>query len=160
MRTIEVSGHLAADAERKMNKNGKEYISFRIGNNEFNDKDEQGNRRTFWFSVTSYNQRHFAMKPYLTKGKPVIVRGEYNDRVGQNQSGACDIWRDIMADSIYFNPFGESKPENQETPQTQTVMQEAPKTQTVMKPTTAELKIPEANTQTNNNDSDDDDLPF
>ena len=38
MRKITLTGHIVADAERKISKGGKEYLSFRIANNEFNDE--------------------------------------------------------------------------------------------------------------------------
>ena len=103
---INLTGRLAADAERKISKTGKEYLSFRIGSNKFNDKDEQGNQKTYWFNVTTFNQRHFGIAQYLTKGKPIIVVGDYSDRLYQNREGNCDIARDIMANAIYFNSDG------------------------------------------------------
>ena len=93
MRQIELTGHLVADAERKISKTGKEYLSFRIGSNEFNDKDEQGNQKTYWFNVTTFNQRHFGIAQYLTKGKSIIIVGDYSDRLYQNREGNCDIAR-------------------------------------------------------------------
>lgn len=152
MRTIEVIGRIAADAERKISKNGKEYLSFRIANNEYNDeKGPDGKQKAYWFSVTSFN--HLPMTQYLTKGKPVFVRGGYSDRVYQNREGNCEVGRDIIATEISFVDFGGDKTQNaqpQASPTTQTKM-EAPK------PTTAELKVP---TQTAIVADDDDDLPF
>ena len=46
MRKIELTGRLAADAERKISKTGQEFLSFRVANNEFTDKNEQGNQKT------------------------------------------------------------------------------------------------------------------
>ena len=157
MRKIELTGRLAADAERKISKTGKEFLSFRVGNNEFNDKDEQGNQKTYWFNVTTFNQRHFGMAQYLTKGKSIIVEGDYSDRLYQNKEGNCEIARDIMANAIYFNSDGNSNNSNQ----TKTATQASPVTQTTMdsKPTTADVKIPEAPVASTSND-DEDDLPF
>ena len=96
------------------------------------------------------------MTQYLTKGKPVIVVGDYSDRIYQNKEGNCEISRDILANAIYFLPgSGEngnasSTAKTTETPSVQTKM-EAPK------PTTAEINVP---TQTNSTNDDDDDLPF
>ena len=157
MRKIELTGRLAADAERKISKTGKEFLSFRVGNNEFNDKDEQGNQKTYWFNVTTFNQRHFGMAQYLTKGKSIIVEGDYSDRLYQNKEGNCEIARDIMANAIYFNSDGNGNNNNQ----TKTTTQASPVTQTTMdsKPTTADVKIPEAPVASTSND-DEDDLPF
>ena len=160
MRQIELTGHLVADAERKISKTGKEYLSFRIGSNEFNDKDDQGNQRTYWFNVTTFNQRHFGIAQYLTKGKPIIVVGDYSDRLYQNREGNCEIARDIMANAIYFNSDGNGN-NNDNGKQTKATTQASPVTQTTMatKPTTADIKVPEAPVASTSND-DEDDLPF
>jgi len=156
MRTIEVIGRIAADAERKISKGGREYLSFRIGNNEYNDeKGPDGKQKAYWFSVTSFN--HIPMTQYLTKGKPVFVRGAYSDRVYQNREGNCEVGRDIIASEISFVDFGGDK---QQTAQNSTQQQASPVIQTKMeapKPTTAELKVPSSNAVT---DDVDDDLPF
>lgn len=164
MRKLEVTGHIVADAERKISKNGKEYLSFRIANNEFNDeKDQNGRQKPYWIGVTSLNQRHFNMAQYLTKGKPVIVEGDYSDRIYQNKEGNCDISRDILANAIYFLPgSGENASTTNTATNTQTASQTVtPTIQTKMeapKPTTQEIKVP---TQTIVADNDDeDDLPF
>ena len=159
MKKIELTGRLAADVERKISKTGKEFLYFRVGNNEFNDKDEQGNQKTYWFNVTTFNQRHFGMAQYLTKGKSIIVDGDYSDRIYQTKDGNCEISRDIIANAIYFNSDGNSN--NTKTNQTKTTIQASPSTQTTMstKPTTADVKVPEAPVVSSNND-DDDDLPF
>lgn len=160
MKQIELTGHLVADAERKISKTGKEYLSFRIGSNEFNDKDEQGNQKTCWFNVTTFNQRHFGIAQYLTKGKPIIVVGDYKDRLYQNREGNCEIARDIMANAIYFNSDGNGN-NNDNGKQTKATTQASPVTQTTMatKPTTADIKVPEAPVASTSND-DEDDLPF
>ena len=160
MRNVEVTGFVAANAERKISKNGKEYLTFRIGNTEFNDKDEQGNQKTYWFNVTTFNQRHFGLTQYLTKGKSIIVEGDYSDRLYQNKDGNCEIARDIMANAIYFNSDGNGN-NNANGKQTKATTQASPVTQTTMasKPTTAEIKVPEAPVVSTSND-DEDDLPF
>ena len=160
MRKIELTGRLAADVERKISKTGKEFLYFRVGNNEFNDKDEQGNQKTYWFNVTTFNQRHFGMAQYLTKGKPIIVEGDYTDRIYQNRDGNCEISRDIIANAIYFNSDGNGN-NNANGKQTKATTQASPVTQTTMasKPTTAEIKVPEAPVVSTSND-DEDDLPF
>lgn len=160
MRTIEVTGYVVANAERKISKSGKEYLTFRIGSSEFNDKDENGNSKTYWFNVTTFDQRRFGMAQYLTKGKSVIVTGDYNDRIYQNKEGNCDIARDIMANAIYFNSNGsDNNTNNNQNKATQTA---SPVTQTTMatsKPTTQDIKVPPTAPVVDNND-DDDDLPF
>lgn len=155
MRTIELIGRIVADAERKLSKGGKEYLSFRLANSEFNDeKGPDGKPKTCWFSVTSFN--HMAMTQYLTKGKPVFVRGKYSDRVYQNREGNCEIARDIVATEIDFVDFGEKN----NAPTKEGVVTGTPTVQTKMeapKPTTEEIKVPTNQPVT---DDDTDDLPF
>lgn len=160
MRKLEVTGHIVADAERKISKSGKEYLSFRIANNEFNDeKGADGKQKPYWIGVTSLNQRHFSMAQYLTKGKPIIVEGDYSDRIYQNKEGNCEISRDILANAIYFLPGSGENGTNSAATAGQPATA-APKAQTKMetpKPTTEELKIP---TTATTEDDDDDELPF
>lgn len=157
MRTVRVDGYIVSDAERRISKSGKEYLYFRIGNNEFNDeKGEDGKPKRYWFTITSFNQRHFSMAQHLIKGKPIIVEGDWSDRIYQNNEGNCEISRDVMANAIYFCKGSENNDnapkKDFETPVTQTAVA-APK------PTTAELKVPQTTSQ-QNNDDDIDDLPF
>ena len=159
MRKIELTGRLAADAERKISKTGQEFLSFRVANNEFTDKTEQGTQKTYWFNVSMFNQHYFGMAQYLTKGKSIIVDGNYSDRLYQNKDGNCEIARDIIANAIYFNSDGNSS-NNTNGKQTKATTQASPVTQTTMasKPTTADIKVPEAPVVSTSNDEDD--LPF
>ena len=157
MRVLQVTGHVVADAERKISKGGKEYLSFRIANNEFNDeKGDDGKQKPYWIGVTSFNTRDFSKAQYLTKGKSICVVGDYSHRIYQNKEGNCDISDDLIATAIYFlsgNGDGTA------TPKSETQNNAAPTVQTKMetpKPTTAEIKVP---SQTPVSD-DDDDLPF
>ena len=159
MRKILLTGRLAADAERKICKTGQEFLSFRVANNEFTDKNEQGTQKTYWFNVSMFNQHYFGMAQYLTKGKSIIVDGNYSDRLYQNKDGNCEIARDIIANAIYFNSDGNGN-NNTNGKQTKATTQASPVTQTTMasKPTTAEVKVPEAPVVSTSNDEDD--LPF
>ena len=154
MRTLQVTGNIVADAEKKISKNGKEYITFRIGNHEFDDeKGPDGKPKTVWIGVTCFNQRYFNLTPYLTKGKPVIIVGDYSDRIYQNREGNCEISRDVMANAIYFHQTRSEDGQNSvnksaANPVVQTKMEQP-------KPTTAMLEIPTPPAQ-----DDDDDLPF
>lgn len=105
MRKIIVSGFLSADAKRQISKQNREFITFSISNSEYNDaKDASGRLETHWFRVTAFNHNHITMSQYLTKGKPVIITGTYNDSLYQNKEGQQTISRDIIADSIDFLP--------------------------------------------------------
>ena len=152
MRTMRFDGRIVADAERKISKSGKEYVTFRVANNE---KDRDGNEETYWYRIISWN--HIGLSSYLTKGKYIIIEGDYRDNVYQSREGKCEIGRDVLANAIYFVKTGDGNSNNatQNKPTTA-----SPVTQTKMeqpKPTTAELKVPTMQPVNNN---DDDDLPF
>jgi single-stranded DNA-binding protein len=96
------------------------------------------------------------LKQYLTKGKRLIVFGDYSDNVYQNREGNCEIGREILANAIYFN---DDSGANKTTNETATA-NPSPVTQTTMvsKPSTADLKVPTVEAASNADD--DDDLPF
>lgn len=104
MRQIIITGRLGADAEQKITKQGNQYITFRIANTEFGDND-----KTYWFRVTSFENRHMNMVKYLTKGKPVIVQGKYDDNIYQNKNNNSEISRDIIAYNIEFISTGKDE---------------------------------------------------
>lgn len=152
MRMMILTGRLAADAEKKLGKNGKEYISFRMANNDYDYNNES---KTYWYSVTNYE--NLALYPYLKKGKSVSVVGLYSDRIYQTREGNCEIGRNILAHSIDFYGDNAEKQANGTTtesssmPTMQTSMQE-----TKPKTTTAQLEVPKTNAPAD----DEDDLPF
>ena len=158
-----LTGRIVADAQKQVTSGGREYITFRLGNNEFNDeKGSDGKPITYWFRITSWNQAHINLAKYLTKGKPIIVVGSYKDNIYQNtKTGNCEIGRDIIADSIDFVNDGTS---GQNTAVNTTSIS-SNKAQTeaipeVTSSTTSPTKSTTVNVTTHNVSDDDDDLPF
>ena len=160
MRKVIITGHLAADAEFKQSvQTGKTFVTFRVGNSEYFDKDENGKPRTMWFKVTMFD--NVTIGNYLKKGKYVEVIGNLREDVYQSRTtGNCEISRDITADSVSFGNASASQngvPKQTKTetapPQIQTSMTPVEKPVTAM--TTEEVK----NTIPSNN-IDEDDLPF
>lgn len=167
MRTINLTCRIVADAEKRVStKTGKEYLYLRVANNEYNDeKDASGNPKTSWFTVF-IGEQQLGLQKFLTKGKPIIVVGDYKDGLYKRNDGTLEISREIRAHSIYFVDNGNSNSDGQnggqKTAQTATTTS-APLTQTTMtppapKPTTADIKVPQPTT--GNSDEDNDDLPF
>lgn len=107
MRQITITGHIVADAEIKVGKNGgSSFLTMRIANNEYNDPENC----TYWFRVTSFLPRHVNLAKYYTKGKPIIVVGNYSDGIYQSQqTGKCSVNRDIVASEIYFQTEGNNR---------------------------------------------------
>lgn len=108
MRQIMITGFLGADAEVKQTKQGMPYITFRVGNSEYSDAQNE----THWYRVTSFNNRYVNMSKYLKKGTNVIIYGDYKDELYQNNEGRCMISRDITANYITFNGNNNSNGNN------------------------------------------------
>ena len=105
MRKITVTGHLGADPEMKSTRNGVNYVSFRIGNNEYSDDT------TYWFSVSVWDTtlQNFCLKN-LKKGSGVAIYGHYNDRLYTNpKTNQPEISRDILAKDIDFYSIGKKE---------------------------------------------------
>lgn len=157
MRTFIVTGRLGADAEVRQSTSGTNYVTFRLANNEYFDKNEDGTPKTMWLRVTMFN--NISLVNYLKKGKAVIVTGNYRDDMYKSKSsGNCEISRDITANSVEFLNLGESQ-------QTKTVKTEetTPHTQTTMQ----KVEVPAATMTTEDvkatlpsNNIEEDDLPF
>lgn len=109
MRKIIVSGFLGQDATKQISKQNREYVTFNIANNEYNDeKGADGRPITRWFRVTCLNPNQLSFASNLKKGSNVIVTGSLRDSVYQSHQGTWNISRDIMADSIEFNSSRQS----------------------------------------------------
>lgn len=161
MRTMIVDGYIVADAEKRISKNGREYVSLRMVSKEiFDEKEADGSTKPFWIGVTCYNQSCFGMIPYLKKNKPIIVEGDFSIRPYVSRDGRTEFSNDITATAIHFLKLGGN--ENGSVPaENKTVVDEIPTTQVTMterpKPTTAELVIPNVSASS---PVDEDDLPF
>lgn len=164
MRIITISGRIVADAQKQISQQGREFLTFRLANNEFSDdKDEQGNQRTYWFRVTSFNQHCINMQKYLTKGKPINVIGQYRDSLYTNKNtGAVEIARDITADRIEFE-LSRPMDENGNAVQNQTnaapKVAATPKVSNEIPSVMPSTPVTQAE-QTNVKDDPADDLPF
>lgn len=167
MRKIIVSGRVVNDAEKKMRQNGSEYIQFRFANNDYSGtKTEDGKPVTYWYNVTSRDAAIIARHKYLTKGKPLIIDGQYFDNIYQNKNtGNYEIGRNIIANSVDFDSFSSpsqndgnnasSHTQSSDVPQTQTSMSDTPTQQNAQNSTASSKDTPAQSLS----DSDDD-LPF
>lgn len=119
MQRIIAEGRLAADAEVRELQNGRQVVNFRMAV----DVRERGEKKTYWHRVSCFNNQALTMAKYLTKGKPVIVIGQYSNNIYQSQNGPM-IDNGITADSIDFvsgseNPNGQNEQNGQAAPQQQ-----------------------------------------
>lgn len=164
MRNIIVNGRIVNNAERKMTQSGKEYIQFRLANNEFGDpKDENGRPITYWFNVTSFDPFCVSIAKHLVKGKPINVTGRLREHIYANRTtGNCEISRDIDAKLIEFESYsgdqnnnGQQQNGNMAVPKTQTAI---PTSSTTVEQS-QKVEVPPAPVF-NNGGKPDDDLPF
>lgn len=109
MRLLTVNGRVAQDVTPQLSRQGTQFISFSIASTEFNDeKGGDGKPKTQWYRVTAFEPRLVSLSKYLTKGKPIIVTGDYSNRMYQSQkTGMYGIDNDIVATKIYFEIGGE-----------------------------------------------------
>lgn len=162
MRKLTLIGRIVADAEKQVTSNGREYLTFRLANNEFADpKDSDGKQTPYWFRVTSWEVKHINLTKYLTKGKPVIIIGDYKDSIYESKNtGKWEISRDIIADSINFVEGSASN--NGTQPSTTQKNDAAPvnTTKTTIPQVTSTPVTPQVIMTNTSNSNDDDELPF
>lgn len=170
MRKIIITGRVVSDAQVKLTTTGRQLLEFRFANNERTDKEGQ----TFWGRARSFNQQHIKLAQYLTKGKPIIMDGHYEDSIYLKKDGTSEIDHNILLDSVSFidSPKPQqAQPQNSEaqipqatynggvtpnttptpTPTVEPQKVEAPKPKKVEAPTPTPQPLL---------DNEDDDLPF
>ena len=163
MRFLTVTGHLGADPEFKSTKNGATYASFRLANNEFEDKDENGSQVTYWYTVFVWDSALQNLCKVLKKGSSITVVGRVSDRVYISQrTGMPEIGRDIKASMIFFNTGMRKDDEDQASHEPSKQQQPAAKS-AAPAPAQAPAAAPApqaAATVEVGPDSNEDDLPF
>ena len=101
------SGRLTKDAETRYTQSGKCVCSFGLAvDTGFGD-----NKKTVFLNCSVWNKE--ALAQYLTKGKPVIVHGEYTEREWQAQDGSQRKAAEIVVREIEFQqgqPKGADQP--------------------------------------------------
>ena len=101
--TIILKGRLGRDAELKATANGTEFISFSMAVDELENRE----KKTYWYSVTSYQPNHItAMRQYLTKGKPIEVIGTLKPGTYTDKTGVERMDLNVRAGIINFIDFG------------------------------------------------------
>ena len=114
MRQITINGRIGQDVIERVSKSGRKYISFSIGTSEFGDpKGPDDKPITQWYRVTSFLDKHINMTKHFTKGRGIIVSGNYSNSIYQNKTtGAYSISNDVIANEIYFESHRDKADEN------------------------------------------------
>lgn len=97
MRSIIVTGNLAADPEILTRSDGSNYTKMRIGNHEYSDGKDGD---TKWFTV--FYGRTDGIVNALKKGSGIVVIGDYSDSLYSGKNGTNGIDRTISATKIDF----------------------------------------------------------
>lgn len=156
MRILTVQGRVVSDAQVKSSAKGRAYIEFRFANNEY--KDEEGT--TFWMRAVSFDPAHINLAQFITKGKPLILTGNYSNKVYASKEGTCQIDNNLVLTGIYFVDSNK-KDENGETEtKVATDVAETPVVTTT--PKTKKKTEPKVTPKPSPivTDEEDDDLPF
>lgn len=154
MRVLTVQGRVVSDAQVKSSAKGRAYIEFRFANNEY--KDEEG--ATFWMRAVSFDPAHVNLAQFITKGKPLILTGNYSNKVYAAKDGSCQIDNNLVLTGIYFID-SIKKEDSGDTEVAQTVTEEAPVVTSTKKTKKTEPKVTPNPTPTVTNEEDDE-LPF
>ena len=165
MQTIIVTGRLGRDAKIYTSSNGNRFITFSIASNTKVKKNEEN---TYWWDVVvpSHSvERYKNMVEYLTKGSSVIVQGELDPEIYDDNNNKAHLRLTISAVSIQFNSVskqdsnGQSNTNSGNSSVVQTVSsQQASNNNVTAESITIQTSKPK---QTLKNDvSDDEELPF
>ena len=163
MRLITINGRIAQNVTPQLSRQGTQFIRFSIASKEYYDeKGDDGKPKAQWYTVTAFDSRLVALSNHLVKGKPIIVTGDYSNRLYQSQkTGLFGIDNNIIATNICFE-VGSERQENG----TVTTQSADPLTheQTQAQVKTAVDEIPQATSKAMKVvatvDDDDDKLPF
>lgn len=154
MRILTVQGRVVSDAQVKSTSKGRAYVEFRFANNEYND--EEGT--TFWMRAVSFDSAHVNLAQFITKGKPLILMGNYSNKVYAAKDGTCQIDNNLLLTGIYFIDSNK-KDEGTATTTEQPKVEEVPVVTATKKTKKTEPKVTPKPTPSVT-DEEDDDLPF
>lgn len=106
----QIMGRLGKDAViYESSSTGTKFLTFTLAVNTKNLNDE----KTYWIDVRSFNPNHLKLVNYLTKGKALVVGGDFNTGTITDKTGTVRITHSITCDYITFpNIGGSNKNEN------------------------------------------------
>ena len=90
-------GHVGGNPEVRTLPGGGEVASFRLATNE-SYKDSAGEVResTEWHTIVAFKGLARAVRDYVRKGRPVLVRGRIRTREWDDKEGARRVAREIV----------------------------------------------------------------
>ena len=113
MNICHFSGRLGSDAETKNIKDGTHKTTFSLAV----DSGSGDYKRTDWIRCVMWKREKLAQ--YLTKGKPVIVTGEYQEQKWTDKDGQERRMVEIVVRDLEFQQGQPRQGESQHQPQQQ-----------------------------------------
>lgn len=118
MITIMSRGIVVNNAELITSKKGEKYLSFKIANHHYGSETND----TYFFKVLVFDKILIEqVQNCLTKGRDVIVEGNYSDEVWIKTNGKPTITRTIIADKIEYARFKAYKKEEEVSEENTTI---------------------------------------
>jgi len=109
MNITNVLGNLCKNVEKKTSKNGVEFYTMSVADN------QMGDAVIFW-DIIMFNKISDKFLACLTKGSAVVVTGQVNPlRTYEKNDGTTGTAMSLTASAISFSPF-KSKPEDGAAP--------------------------------------------
>ena len=100
---VQILGRLGKDATiYESSSTGVKFITFTLAVNTKNLNED----KTYWIDVRSFNPNHLKLKNYLTKGKVLMVGGDFNTGTITDKSGTVRITHSVTCDYISFANIG------------------------------------------------------
>ena len=96
-------GHIGQDLELRQTKSGKDVTSFSLATS----KKINGEERTTWHKITAWNKTAKACVSYLSKGSPVHIMGELQNREWEDNEGIKRQVTEVIAHNVTF--LGQSR---------------------------------------------------
>ena len=111
-------GNLGRDAELRYTPKGTAVLDFSVATNErWTDAAGAQQELTQWFRVTVWGRQAESLKPFLVKGKQVLVEGRFRLREYTDREGKHRVSLDVRADNlILLGARGAAAPEEAAAP--------------------------------------------
>lgn len=111
MCSVMITGRLTADSELKYTNNGTAILKFSVAVGRY----EKGQTETSYFDVVQWGKAGESLSSRLTKGKPVVVRGEMRQEFWNANDGTKRSKWVLVADAYGVQPL--YAPSDEEPPQ-------------------------------------------
>jgi single-strand DNA-binding protein len=102
MNSVVIGGNLTRDPELRTIPSGTSVCQLRIANNRRRKVHDEWVEVPGYFDVTVWGKQGENCAKYLSKGKPVLVRGELRWREWESDTGSKRQAVDINADEVQF----------------------------------------------------------